>query len=323
MVLLDWEFGDRLLRGFRIHVSTQETKDRNRGPIETTTDPPSSFSSSPKFYELVALLVGRAGHFHAFLLHVKEILNPESTVGAPSWVYYSVYEFFVFLFNIFDIANLPKEIADYLNKMGARIPNIKPGKATIERTTVEVGSIIELRRSYHAYNVMPSLSKALKILGVQILRREKKSRDSCVSLSLSLWRYRRRDVETTEDHWPQRRDVVTCACVLKKWREITGRSLDHREIVRSPRNSGKITFPSCLKLKAAYEEKYIVIMAGDDLPTYLATPAGNKCVCSHEGEVVILEEGDAAKREENKQNERSSTVAWRRPRRLEKTKQVA
>lgn len=27
---------------------------------------------------------------------------------------------------------MPKEIADYLNKMGARIPNIKPGKATIE-----------------------------------------------------------------------------------------------------------------------------------------------------------------------------------------------
>jgi preprotein translocase subunit SecY len=30
---------------------------------------------------------------------------------------------------------LPKEIADYLNKMGARIPNIKPGKATIEYLT--------------------------------------------------------------------------------------------------------------------------------------------------------------------------------------------
>ncbi|XVF32592.1 hypothetical protein REPUB_Repub17cG0095500 [Reevesia pubescens] len=29
-------------------------------------------------------------------------------------------------------ANLPKEISDYLNKMGARISNIKPGKATIE-----------------------------------------------------------------------------------------------------------------------------------------------------------------------------------------------
>ncbi|XP_018473017.1 preprotein translocase subunit SCY2, chloroplastic [Raphanus sativus] len=144
-----------------------------------------------------------------FLLHVKEILNPESTVGAPPWVYYSIYAFFVFLFNIFDIANLPKEIADYLNKMGARIPNIKPGKATIEYLTkiqastrfwgglllsflatssslldhylrsinqgfsigftsvlIIVGSIIELRRSYHAYNVMPSLSKALKRYGV-------------------------------------------------------------------------------------------------------------------------------------------------------------
>ncbi|ESQ51740.1 hypothetical protein EUTSA_v10016447mg [Eutrema salsugineum] len=144
-----------------------------------------------------------------FLVHVKEILNPESTVGAPPWVYYSIYAFFVFLFNIFDIANLPKEIADYLNKMGARIPNIKPGKATIEYLTniqastrfwgglllsflatsstvldhylrsinqgfsigftsvlIIVGSIIELRRSYHAYNVMPSLSKALKRYGV-------------------------------------------------------------------------------------------------------------------------------------------------------------
>ncbi|KAJ4896740.1 Tubby-like F-box protein 7 [Raphanus sativus] len=51
-----------------------------------------------------------------------------------------------------------------------------------------------------------------------------------------------RRVEDTEDNWPQRRDVVTCACVSKKWREIT------REMVGSPRNSGKITFPSCLKL---------------------------------------------------------------------------
>ncbi|KAJ4886252.1 hypothetical protein Rs2_26000 [Raphanus sativus] len=159
------------------------------------------------FPSILASIVGSP-----FLLHVKEIiLNPESTVGAPPWVYYSVYAFFVFLFNIFDIANLPKEIAEYLNKMGARIPNIKPGKATIEYLTkiqastrfwgglllsflatsssvldhylrsinqgfsigftlvlIIVGSIIELRRSYHAYNVMPSLSKALKRLGKMI-----------------------------------------------------------------------------------------------------------------------------------------------------------
>lgn len=30
---------------------------------------------------------------------------------------------------------MPKEISDYLNKMGARIPKIKPGKATIEYLT--------------------------------------------------------------------------------------------------------------------------------------------------------------------------------------------
>nr|KYP43211.1 Preprotein translocase subunit secY [Cajanus cajan] len=126
-----------------------------------------------------------------FWEHVKEMLNPETSVGAEPW------------------ANMPKEIADYLNKMGARIPNIKPGKATIEylskvqastrfwgglllsvlATTssvldhylrrinagfaigftsvlIIVGSIIELRRSYQAYNVMPSLSNALRRYGV-------------------------------------------------------------------------------------------------------------------------------------------------------------
>ncbi|CAN0892873.1 Preprotein translocase subunit SCY2, chloroplastic [Linum grandiflorum] len=131
--------------------------------------------------------------------HIREILNPQSSIGAEPWVYYTIYAFLVFLFNIFDIANLPKEIADYLNKMGARIPNIKPGKATIEYLTkiqastrfwgglllsilatsssildrylrsinegfaigftsvlIIVGSIIELRRSYQAYNVMPA-----------------------------------------------------------------------------------------------------------------------------------------------------------------------
>ncbi|WZZ87170.1 hypothetical protein YC2023_115749 [Brassica napus] len=42
-----------------------------------------------------------------------------------------------------------------------------------------------------------------------------------------------------EDHWTPRRagrDVVPCACVSKKWREIT------------QDNSGKITFPSCLEM---------------------------------------------------------------------------
>ncbi|XP_011625806.1 preprotein translocase subunit SCY2, chloroplastic [Amborella trichopoda] len=141
-----------------------------------------------------------------FLVRVRDILNPEAS---KPWIFYSLYAFLVFMFNIFDIANLPKEISDYLNKMGARIPNIKPGKATVDYLTkiqastrfwgglllsilatsstfvdhylrrinegfgigftsvlIIVGSIIELRRSYQAYNVMPSLSKVLRRYGV-------------------------------------------------------------------------------------------------------------------------------------------------------------
>ncbi|RWR89229.1 tubby-like F-box protein 1 [Cinnamomum micranthum f. kanehirae] len=50
-----------------------------------------------------------------------------------------------------------------------------------------------------------------------------------------------RRVESSEDRWPFRRNVVACACVCKRWREIT------REIVKSPQQCGKITFPSSLK----------------------------------------------------------------------------
>jgi hypothetical protein len=48
-------------------------------------------------------------------------------------------------------------------------------------------------------------------------------------------------VDVAEEQWPHRENVVACACVCKRWRDIT------REIVRSPSRNGKITFPSCLK----------------------------------------------------------------------------
>ncbi|GMP53141.1 hypothetical protein CsSME_00018697 [Camellia sinensis var. sinensis] len=48
-------------------------------------------------------------------------------------------------------------------------------------------------------------------------------------------------VEASEDRWPIRQSVVSCACVCKSWRDIT------QGIVRSPLQSGKITFPSSLK----------------------------------------------------------------------------
>lgn len=146
-----------------------------------------------------------------FWKRMQDNLNPTvvAASGSRSWVYYMLHFLLIFLFNILDIANLPKEISDYMMKMGARIPNIKPGQASMDylakiqastrfwgglllsllatlstfldnhfqifdqrlpigftSVLIIVGSIIELRRSYQAYNVMPTLSKVLKRYGV-------------------------------------------------------------------------------------------------------------------------------------------------------------
>lgn len=48
-------------------------------------------------------------------------------------------------------------------------------------------------------------------------------------------------VEKREEKWPMRKDVVACACVCKRWRDVTF------DIVKSVGECGKITFPSSLK----------------------------------------------------------------------------
>ncbi|KAL8507574.1 hypothetical protein ACS0TY_018203 [Phlomoides rotata] len=48
-------------------------------------------------------------------------------------------------------------------------------------------------------------------------------------------------VEASEQKWPQRQNVVACACVCKRWREAT------KEAVEKKHPAGKITFPSSLK----------------------------------------------------------------------------
>ncbi|CAA7032979.1 unnamed protein product [Microthlaspi erraticum] len=61
---------------------------------------------------------------------------------------------------------------------------------------------------------------------------------------------------------------------------------------------------------AAYEEKILVIMAGDNLPRFLATPAANKCVCGHEGKMVItVEDGGVVAGEEEKAKENEETTS--------------
>lgn len=48
-------------------------------------------------------------------------------------------------------------------------------------------------------------------------------------------------IEKSEDTWPPRKNVVSCAGVCRNWRDIV------KEIVKSPEVSGKLTFPISLK----------------------------------------------------------------------------
>ncbi|GER53216.1 tubby like protein 7 [Striga asiatica] len=50
-------------------------------------------------------------------------------------------------------------------------------------------------------------------------------------------------VEASEEKWPQRQNVVACACVCKRWREAARETVE-RAAINEP---GKITFPSALK----------------------------------------------------------------------------
>eukprot|EP00249_Psilotum_nudum_P017415 c26311_g1_i1 orf=866-2104(+) len=48
-------------------------------------------------------------------------------------------------------------------------------------------------------------------------------------------------IEASESSWPPRKHVVACAGVCRAWREIT------KDLVKTPEQSGKITFPISLK----------------------------------------------------------------------------
>lgn len=52
----------------------------------------------------------------------------------------------------------------------------------------------------------------------------------------------------------------------------------------------------------AYEEKFLVIMAGENLPRYLATPTVKKCTCGvQEGKMVISQEDNVVAEEEEEE----------------------
>ena len=54
------------------------------------------------------------------------------------------------------------------------------------------------------------------------------------------------------ERWPARKDVVSCACVCRRWREAAV------AVVRPPAESGKITFPSSLKQVRTAEPRSVL-----------------------------------------------------------------
>ena len=55
-----------------------------------------------------------------FWEHEKEIFNLETSPRAEPWVYYTIYAFFVFLFNIFDIVSFFLTLCSTIHLCAAR-----------------------------------------------------------------------------------------------------------------------------------------------------------------------------------------------------------
>ncbi|KAL3635377.1 Tubby-like F-box protein 7 [Castilleja foliolosa] len=61
-------------------------------------------------------------------------------------------------------------------------------------------------------------------------------------------------VEASEERWPQRQNVVACACVCKQWREAAKEAVEKG----SADQPGKITFPSSLKKAFMDKGKFLL-----------------------------------------------------------------
>lgn len=80
-----------------------------------------------------------------------------------------------------------------------------------------------------------------------------------------------RRVEESEASWPARKHVVACASVCRSWREIT------KEIVKTPEECGRLTFPISLKQVLFFFSTYVKM---DSLFFFLALYFSSYiCVC--------------------------------------------
>ena len=79
-----------------------------------------------------------------------------SSAAARSPAHYAVFFLIVFGFSYLDLQNTPKEVAEYMTKIGARVPNVRPGEQTarhleeLQRGSRFFGGLLR-RRSSHRF----------------------------------------------------------------------------------------------------------------------------------------------------------------------------
>ncbi|MCO5611400.1 hypothetical protein L7F22_065653 [Adiantum nelumboides] len=113
------------------------------------------------------------------------------------------------------------------------LQDMKGGLGSISRRSFEV------KFPYH--HKFRSLS-AVFVEAAQMGVHTENEQQSCwANLPPELLRDVLQRVEVSESTWPARKHVVACACVCRNWRDIV------KELVNTPEQSGKITFPISLK----------------------------------------------------------------------------
>ncbi|KAJ7298412.1 hypothetical protein O6H91_Y000700 [Diphasiastrum complanatum] len=110
------------------------------------------------------------------------------------------------------------------------IQELKGGIGSISRRSFEI-KLSHLRSRSHSVVVATDTQ----------LKEEALDQSYWVNIPTELLRDVISRIEASENFWPSRRDVVSCAAVCSSWREIT------KELVKTVELSGKITFPISLK----------------------------------------------------------------------------
>ncbi|RZS11968.1 hypothetical protein BHM03_00043349 [Ensete ventricosum] len=80
-----------------------------------------------------------------------------------------------------------------------------------------------------------------------------------------------RRLESSDGQWPLRKSLVSCACVCRRWRQVT------TGVVGSPRDTGMITFAASLKqVGFLFQEPFMLLQISTFPPLY---KNWGRCLC--------------------------------------------